>query len=336
MTNTQRFKAALEGKLTGLDRLPLIEWATWWQLTVERWKSEGFSLVPYTDEMYSGLGLDVHRQYWLRHTAPDCPKPSAQGKGIIEDEDDYERIRQYLYPADEPERARRRMLEWKASHDAGETVLWYTIDGGFWCPRTLFGIEGHLYSFYDEPELYRRILDELADYQLSVLEQIYSVCVPEFMTIAEDMSYNKGPMLSEKLFKEFLLPYYKRIVPYIKKHSTRVIVDSDGDISEMVPWLIDAGIEGALPLEYQAGVDVYKIRQSFPKFIMIGGYNKRIMKDGEAAMKREFERLLPIMRSGSYIPSVDHQTPPDVPIDNYRIYVKLLNEYCTKAVIMKG
>ena len=143
-------------------------------------------------------------------------------------------------------------------------------------------------------------------------------------------------MLSEKLFKEFLLPYYKRIVPYIKKHSMRVIVDSDGDISEMVPWLIDAGIEGALPLEYQAGVDVYKIRQSFPKFIMIGGYNKRIMKDGEAAMKREFERLLPIMRSGSYIPSVDHQTPPDVPLDNYRIYVKLLNEYCTKAVIMKG
>ena len=49
-------------------------------------------------------------------------------------------------------------------------------------------------------------------------------------------------------------------------------------------------------------------------------------------MRREFERILPAMKSGRYIPSVDHQTPPDVSVEQYRIYGGLLEEYARKAV----
>lgn len=45
----------------------------------------------------------------------------------------------------------------------------------------------------------------------------------------------------------------------------------------MIPWLIEARIEGVLPLERQAGVNVGRIRENFPGFKMIGGYNKKDM-----------------------------------------------------------
>ena len=41
----------------------------------------------------------------------------------------------------------------------------------------------------------------------------------------------------------------------------------------------------------------------------------------------EFERILPAIRSGAYLPGVDHQTPPDVSMENYAIFVRLLKEY---------
>ena len=44
-------------------------------------------------------------------------------------------------------------------------------------------------------------------------------------------------------------------------------------------------------------------------------------------MRAEFERLLPMMRAGGFIPSVDHQTPPGVSLDQYRSYLRLLDEY---------
>lgn len=332
MTSAKRFRRCLGGDLSGLDRLPMIEWASWWHLTLDRWAEEGLKRDLDEKQRFEQLGLDVHRQCWFRHKAPGCPEPQRQGGGIIENEEDYERVRPFLYPEQEPARVQRVFEAWKAEHDAGQSILWYSMDGGFWFPRTLFGIQGHLYSFYDEPELLSRILDDLAAYQLKVLKRIYAVCTPEFMTFAEDMSYNKGPMLSKKLFDRFLLPYYQKLIPFIRERGTRVLVDSDGDISEMVPWLLSAGIEGALPLEYQAGVDVAALRRDYPEFIMVGGYNKRIMKDGEEAMRREFERLLPVMRKGRFVPSVDHQTPPDVPLENYKIYIRLLQEYARKAV----
>ena len=322
--------AVLDGRLPD-DRLPVIEWASWWDLTLKRWHGEGLSPALGGDALFDALGLDVHRQFWLAHTAPDCPAPARQGGPLIENADDYGRLKPYLYPKTANDRAFEAMRAAEAEHRAGKTVIWFSLDGGFWFPRRLFGIEGHLYAFYDEPELYRRILDDLADFQLSQLEKIYSICTPEFMTFAEDMSYNLGPMISEALFDKFLLPYYRRVVPYIRARGTKVICDSDGDITKMIPWMKRAGIQGVLPLERQAGVDLNAIRAEHPDFLLIGGFDKMVMKRGEAAMRAEFERLLPVMRSGGYIPSVDHQTPPDVSLETYGIYVGLLKEYAERA-----
>jgi hypothetical protein len=52
-----------------------------------------------------------------------------------------------------------------------------------------------------------------------------------------------------------------------------------------------------------------------------------VMNRGENAIRNEFERLRPLVRSGRFIPSVDHQTPPGVSLDQYRSYVRLLAEY---------
>jgi len=94
---------------------------------------------------------------------------------------------------------------------------------------------------------------------------------------------------------------------------------------------LPGGIEGILPLERMAGVDVNRIREKYPELIMVGGFDKTQMRHGEAAMRREFERLLPAIRSGRYIPSVDHQTPPDVTIENYGVFMRLLREFAAEA-----
>lgn len=72
--------------------------------------------------------------------------------------------------------------------------------------------------------------------------------------------------------------------------------------------------------------------KEYPALKMIGAFDKMAMCKGEGAMRLEFERLLPVMRKGGFIASCDHQTPPQVSLENYRLYIKLLKEYCIKAV----
>ena len=266
-----------------------------------------------------------------RGLAPGAPRPASHGAGIIVDERDYEALSPYLYQQSAIDTLLDNARQLKERHERGEIIIRLWLDGFFWFPRTILGIERHLYSFYDQPDLLERINSELADFNVRVVEALFPVLKPDMVGFAEDMSYNHGPMLSLRLFRRFLLPYYRRVIPHIEKYGVKVLVDSDGDITTMIPWLSEAGIQGAYPLERQAGVDVAEIRRQFPDFLMLGGYDKMAMPLGEDAMRAEFERLLPVMRSGGYIPSVDHQTPPGVSLEMYRTYLRLFEEYCCRA-----
>ncbi len=330
MNPRQRFHSVLNFKHPG-DRLPLIEWAAWWDKTMDRWKNEGFPVEVTWSDSQDYFGLDPMFVLYVRTALPGIPRPSHHGDLIITDEESYDAIRKYLFTDSLLEDARKQALAFKERHERGEIVIRVWLDGFFWFPRKLFGIEPHMYAFYDYPELMHRMNSELAEFNIKVLRAVFDIIKPDMVGFAEDMSYNHGPMLSRKLYNEFLLPYYKKVIPCIKEHDIRVFVDSDGDISTMISWFEDGGIDGAYPLERQAGVDIADIRKNHPKFLMMGGYDKMALMRGEPAIRAEFERLLPVMKRGGFIPSMDHQTPPECSLENYRVYIELFKEYAVKA-----
>jgi hypothetical protein len=141
------------------------------------------------------------------------------------------------------------------------------------------------------------------------------------------MSYNHGPMISKRVFDDFVAPYYRELLPRLQERSIPLVMDTDGDVTLLAPWLQELGVTGVLPLERQAGVDGMKLRRQFPNLRMVGHFDKMTMNRGEAAMRAEFERLVPLMKTGGFIPSVDHQTPPGVSLEQYRCYLRLLDEF---------
>ena len=336
MTASERFAAYLSGK--PVDRAPAMEWAPWWHLTVNRWLSDGLPPEYAGYEALQGyFGLDKCLQTSVVAQTGATPRPSAHGQGIMENEQDYEvLIRPTLFPAPEKLISEGHFSYLRTTHERGDTLHFFTVEGFFWYPRNLFGIENHLYSFYDYPELYKQICDEYADWLIEVFHYVFSRFHFDFMSFAEDMSYNHGPMISKELFDEFLAPFYRKVIPVIHSYGIPVFVDSDGDITMAVDWYASVGADGMFPLERQAGVDVSVYLDKQPDLCFLGHFDKMCMKFGEEAMRAEFERILPAMKRGKVIPSVDHQTPPDVSIENYRTYVRLLKEYTAKATHDEG
>jgi len=328
MTTRERFHAVT--RFQPFDRLPVLEWAGWWNQTLDRWHGEGLP-AALTDryEICRHFGLDIYRQDWFPVLRPGCPQPASHGAGIITSAADYDRVRPFLFPDRPVDPA--RWAAWAAEQARGDVVLWFSVDGFFWFPRRLLGIERHLFAFYDQPELMHRINADLADWILKVIEQVCAICTPDFMTFGEDMSYNRGPMLSKDLFDTFLRPYYDRVIPSLRRHGVLPIIDSDGDIAAAAPWFAEAGLGGVLPLERQAGVDIGALRRQQPEMVFIGHFDKMTMDKGEDAMRAEFERLLPTAARGGFLVSCDHQTPPGVSYRDYQTYLRLFHDYAARA-----
>ena len=310
--------------------MPVIEWAPWWHLTLERWHKEGLpeNLNSYY-EVCRFFGLDPVDLFYM-DIGNNLPAPKVSGGGLIESEEDYNNLKkEHTLFGPIPQ----ELIDGCKKHqDEDGAAVWLWHSGFFWTPRSLLGIEPHLYAFYDAPELLWKINEDCLEGLINRLEKITEELDIAFIVLGDDMSYNHGPMLSEKVFKEQLAPFYKKASDYIKSKGIKVIVDSDGLVDEPIRWYREAGCEGFLPLEKQAGVDLNKYRQWYPDYIFVGGFDKLCMDKGESAMREEFERLLPVMKQGGYILGVDHQTPPHVSIDDYRLYIELFREYAEKAV----
>jgi hypothetical protein len=328
MNHVERFRALMN--FQPVDRYPIWEWAMWWDQTISRWHQEG--LPPSMDfsqvfEIARYFGLDPYMQFWFSTTQSTIDATQHHVEGLVSNIDDYRRIKHRLYP--DHRQAIAGMAPWALSQRRGEAVVWCTFEGFFWFPRTLMGFNKLMLAFVDQPELIHAINRDLLDFNLRLFDQMERVCVPTFMTIAEDMSYNHGPMISKRMFDQFIAPYYRQLIPRLQERNILPFVDTDGDVTMLVPWLKEVGVPGVLPLERQAGVDGLRLRQRFPDLRMVGHFDKMVMNQGEAAIRAEFERLRPLMKTGGFIPSVDHQTPPGVSLEQYRCYVKLLKEHAT-------
>lgn len=79
-----------------------------------------------------------------------------------------------------------------------------------------------------------RINQDLLVFNKKIVDEICALLDADILCIAEDMSYNGRPMISKESYDEFLLPYYKELVPYAKTKRKTVFIDTDGNVDPMI------------------------------------------------------------------------------------------------------
>ena len=194
--------------------------------------------------------------------------------------------------------------------------------GFFGAPRFLMGEVALLMGFLESPDLVRRVVDHLADLWAALYDRILGQVRVDCIHIWEDMSFKNGPLISPALFREFLVPAYRKVTEVARSHGVKVIlVDTDGDCRKLIPLFLEGGVTGLYPFEVQAEMDVRAIREAFPRLQMLGGIDKREIAGGPARIDAELARRIPgLVSKGGYIPMADHQVPPDVSWENYLYY----------------
>ena len=213
--------------------------------------------------------------------------------------------------------------------------------GFFGCLRYLMGEVNLFLSYYDNPSLIRKITAYLCDFWIGFMEELFLHTDFDFGYLFEDMAGKQGMLVSPAIFKEFMAPAYRRIIGFMKARGVRhVIVDSDGFVEELIPLLIEVGVTGMLPFEIQAGNDLRRIRKRHPRFQIMGGFNKAILRDGNGNMAAdldgEMEKIRELISQGGYIPFADHFIPYDVSFTSFSQYRRRLQELISSNGVLTG
>jgi uroporphyrinogen-III decarboxylase len=342
-----------------VDRPFRMETLGFWPETLVRWHSEG--LPPEINELVSAhifsgfdpqlplyLGADLHpgldpvfEEEVLEEDARFTIKRDISGSivkvltnGIstipawldspVKDHESWEAIKERMDP-DTPGRLEvaRALIEFDAERN-WPLCAYFT---------GLFGTHRHLLGFKRLMIAYRRqadLLHEISRHWVKLWKGVFALLAekraPDMASLWEDMCYLNGPMISPRVFREFMSPYYRELIDFLKRDLCIPIIglDTDGKCTELIPLFVEAGVNLLWPFEVQAGMDVLEVRREWPReFAIWGGIDKRALALGREAIDAEVERVVPpMLAKRGYIPSIDHSVPPEVPFADWQYFLE--------------
>lgn len=198
--------------------------------------------------------------------------------------------------------------------------------GFFGTLASVIGYEELFTAYYDEPELIHDIMDTFTNMWIALAAEVMKDVEIDFVQIWEDISFGKGSMVSNVHIREFMLPYYKRFIGFLKENGVRVfMVDTDGYCMDIIPLFIEGGVTAMFPFEVHAGMDIVKVREAFPNLVICGGIDKMAIGEGKAKIDEILMPVETLLKKGGFVPYGDHLIPPGISFENFSYYRMKLN-----------
>ena len=145
-----------------------------------------------------------------------------------------------------------------------------------------------------------------------------------------DLGYEKGLIFSTDYYNAFLFDLHKEFCDFFAKNNMPVIFHSDGNIRELIPHLIEAGIRAIEPLESDVGIDMAKLKKEYGRdIVLFGGIDEKSFTDKKKAEKEIKSKFKYLMKGGGYIYHADSPILTDIGFDNYKYAIELVKKYGT-------
>ena len=156
------------------------------------------------------------------------------------------------------------------------------------------GLKTFSLALYDEPGEISRILD-LAAESCRICAQVYADQQLSFAyQISGDIAYKGRTMFSPEFLRREYIPRLGRQLEPVKQAGIKVVYHSDGDVTDMIDGLIEAGVDALNPIEPTAGMDLAFIKKRYGKnLVLIGNVDANTMTIGTPVdVEREVVRCV--------------------------------------------
>jgi uroporphyrinogen decarboxylase len=126
-----------------------------------------------------------------------------------------------------------------------------------------------------EPAKAHKFLDDLVEIHLANLEKYLGAvgdCI-DLIKFGDDLGMQSGPQVSPKMYREFFKPRHKLMWSRAKQlANVKVMLHCCGGVRELLPDLIDAGLEAINPVQIScAGMDARELKAEFGKDMVFWG-----------------------------------------------------------------
>jgi len=193
----------------------------------------------------------------------------------------------------------------------------------------LRGLDRLLMDLHEAPGFVHELLDRICEYNLVTLEGMAALG-PEGVFISDDYGFQDRLMMSPRDWRQFVKPRLARLLAAAKQHGLVTMLHSCGNVTAVVPDLIEKGLDILHPIQPEA-VDVLALKREYGRDLTFcGGIStQRTLPYGTPEdVRAEVEaRATALGRGGGYILEPGITVQADVPLANLVALVEAAQGY---------
>jgi uroporphyrinogen decarboxylase len=172
--------------------------------------------------------------------------------------------------------------------------------------HVMWGYENFMLQLAMNPELVRYFLEKLTENHIDNLKK-YLPAVEgniDVIAVGDDLGTQSGLQISSKMYREMIKPYHARVYQFIRENSSaRLFLHSCGAIDELLPDLIEIGVEIINPVQISAaGMEPEKLKRKYGKNLTFWGggcETQNILPNGTIDdIRRNVRELVSIFKPG--------------------------------------
>jgi len=147
--------------------------------------------------------------------------------------------------------------------------------GPFEMSGNMRSYEKFLMDMYIDPNYANALLDQNLKNTIGFWD-VYLEEVGEFVQVVcqgDDLGTQIGPWISPKMYREWIKPRHKELFDFIRsKTNAKIFLHSCGSVYDLIPDLIDIGVEALNPVQVTAAkMDLKTLKEDFGKDICFWG-----------------------------------------------------------------
>jgi len=182
----------------------------------------------------------------------------------------------------------------------------------------LRGIEPILSDFLMNQPFIEEIFDRIIEFNLVIIKRMCRYPIDAFH-IGDDWGQQHGLITGADLWRKIFKKRLKRMYDAIHDAGLPVSIHSCGDITEVIPDLIEIGVNVINPLQAEA-LDFKFLKKEYGKYLTFWGgvSTQKTMPYGtpDEVRTEVRERIKVLGKDGGYILGPSHELQGDVPLEN--------------------
>ena len=205
--------------------------------------------------------------------------------------------------------------------------VWFTLFERLWMLR---GFENMMTDPYDNEDEFLALKERVMEVNLAMIDKWLELPV-DMICFSDDWGSQRGLLINPEEWRRIYKNDYKRMFEKVRSAGKHVFMHLCGNIFEIIPDLIDIGLNILNPVQPQA-MCLEKLSKEFRGHICFnGGIDVQgVMVSGtpddvQAAVHRTIELLS--TPKGGYIVGTSHSIMPETPLDNVIALLEAVNKY---------